>query len=82
MPDAELAGHLTTTGKGQFRGVSDALGRLRVRYLPPGPWRFEGKHGVLGLEGRLDIELALEGDGRDGAGPDGVQHVTLFLPKR
>jgi len=81
VPDTELAGHFTTTGKGSFRGVSDALGRLRVRYLPPGPWRFEGKHEVLGLEGRLDIELALEGDGRAGAGPDGVQHVTLFLPK-
>jgi hypothetical protein len=82
VPDVELSGHLAASGKGQFRGVSDALGRLRVRYLPPGPWRFEGTHAVLGLEGRLDLELALEGDGRDGADADGVQHVTLFLAKR
>lgn len=82
VPHAELSGYCRAEGSSSsFRGRTDAQGRLRVPYLAPGPWRFDGRHEELGLAGRLDLALALEGDGQSGAGADGVQHVTLYLPQ-
>ncbi|MEZ6017866.1 MAG: carboxypeptidase-like regulatory domain-containing protein [Planctomycetota bacterium] len=82
LPGAEVSGFRRANGAGSFRGTTDAVGRYMARYFQPGPWRFDGVHEELDREGRLDIEVKLTGDGRDGAGPDGVQHVTVYLPPR
>lgn len=81
LPNAELSGYRAVTGSGSLRGVTGPEGILRVDYLQPGPWRFEGVHEELGLSGRHDAELRLTGDGKDGAGPDGVQRVSIYLGK-
>ncbi|MEM9382576.1 MAG: carboxypeptidase-like regulatory domain-containing protein [Planctomycetota bacterium] len=57
FPDVELVGYLRGTGSGAFRTRSDAVGRARVRYLTPGPWRVEAKYAREGQKGRVDISV-------------------------
>lgn len=81
VPGAALSGYRRAEGGGSLRGVTDGDGVLRLRYVQPGAWRFDGTFEVLGLEGRHDATLAVSGDGRDGAGSDGLQRVDIYLAK-
>jgi len=79
VPGTEVSGHRREASGGGLRGVTGPDGLLLVRYVKPGRWRLDGAHGELHLEGRGDVEVSLEGDGRTGAGPDGVQRIDLYI---
>lgn len=57
FPDASVTGYLRGTGSGSFRGTTDGLGHLIVRYQSAGPWRIDATSEIDGFKGRVDLSL-------------------------